>query len=166
MRPRGIKETTMRESAIFIIDTDAAKLRGMLSTQVHDRSGRDQGHMLDLALELERAFVVKADAVPSGVVMLHSRVQVTDLLSGQCRELTLVFPSEADPVSGRISVLAPLGCALMGYREGQIVEWQMPGGLRRLRIDKVGSPGEAPEAPTGEAGRMPDAGCSLEESRP
>ena len=81
-----------------------------------------------------------ADAIPSGVVMLNSRVQVTDRLTGERHTMTLVFPSEADPVAGRVSVLAPLGCALMGSRVGEIVEWTMPGGLRSLKIDKVSSP--------------------------
>lgn len=131
----------MRESPIFITDTDAAKLRGLIAAREGAVERLDQGHLTDLASELERAFVVNADAVPSGVVMLNSRVHVADLLSGERRKLTLVCPSEADPVSGRVSVLAPLGCALMGCREGQIVEWEMPGGLGKFRIDKVTSPG-------------------------
>ena len=124
----------MRNSPIYIVDADEARLRGLLASRAGDRRGRDQEHLLELAEELERAFVVDANDVPGGVVMLHSRVQVMDLTSGERRELTLVFPSEADPAAGRISVLAPLGCALMGYREGDIVEWEMPGGLRRLQI--------------------------------
>jgi regulator of nucleoside diphosphate kinase len=127
----------MRNLPIFIVDTDAAKLRGLLAARFADRQGRDQEHLEDLASELERAFVVDAGAVPSGVVMLDSEVRVADLLSGERRDLTVVFPSEADPPAGRISVLAPLGCALMGSRQGEVVEWEMPGGLRRLRIDKV-----------------------------
>lgn len=131
----------MRDSPIFIIDKDAAKLRGMLAARWGERNGLDQEHLLDLSWELERASVVHADAVPSGVVMLNSQVQVTDRLTGERHTMTLVFPSEADPVAGRVSVLAPLGCALMGSRAGEIVEWTMPGGLRSLKIDKVSSPG-------------------------
>jgi regulator of nucleoside diphosphate kinase len=140
----------MRESPIFIIDTDAAKLRGLLASRTGARVGRDHEHLFDLAAELERAFVVDAGAVPSGVVTLNSLVHVTDLLTGDRRALTLVFPSEADPAAGRVSVLAPLGCALVGCREGERVEWEMPGGLRRLRIDKV----TAPEAPPARRGKM------------
>ena len=134
----------MRNSPIYIIDADEARLRGLLASRAGDRVGRDQEHLLELAEELERAFVVEATEVPSGVVMLHSRVRVADLSSGERRELTLVFPSEADAATGRISVLAPLGCALMGYREGEVVEWEMPGGLRRLEIQKVLPPDVRP----------------------
>jgi len=135
----------MRNSPIYIIDADEARLRGLLAARAGDHGNRDQEHLLDLQLELERAFVVGANEVPTGVVMLHSRLSVTDLASGQRRDLTLVFPSEADAATGRVSVLAPLGCALMGYRQGDIVEWEMPGGLRRLRIDDVKPPAADPE---------------------
>jgi regulator of nucleoside diphosphate kinase len=127
----------MRENPIYILESDAAKLRGLLASRGGHADGRDQEHLSDLASELERAFLVSAEAVPSGVATLNSHVQIVDLVSGERRELTLVFPSAADPGSGRISVLAPLGCALVGCREGEIVEWEMPGGPRRLRIDKV-----------------------------
>ena len=66
-----------------------------------------------------------------------TRVHVLDLVSWERRELVLVLPRESDAVAGRISVLAPLGTALLGFREGDEVEWLMPGGLRRLRIEDV-----------------------------
>lgn len=155
----------MRNAPIFIIDKDAAKLRGMLAARKGDRNGLDEEHLLDLSGELERASVVHADAIPSGVVLLNSRVQLTDRLTGKRHTMTLVFPSEADPGAGRVSVLAPLGCALMGSRVGEIVEWTMPGGLRRLQIDKVSSP-EASETPDGcELNTPQTRDCTLQEAR-
>jgi len=71
------------------------------------------------------------------VVTLHAAVRVRDLESGERQELTLVSPREADVSAGRISVLAPLGTALIGYRQGDVVERLMPGGLRRLLIEEV-----------------------------
>jgi regulator of nucleoside diphosphate kinase len=71
------------------------------------------------------------------VVTLHALVHVLDLQSGERQEVVLVSPAEADVKERRISVLAPLGTALLGYREGDEVEWLMPGGLRRLRIERV-----------------------------
>ena len=65
-----------------------------------------------------------------------------DLTGSSRREITLVYPHEAEAASGRISVLAPLGTALLGYREGDEVEWLMPGGMRRLRIESVRGPDE------------------------
>jgi regulator of nucleoside diphosphate kinase len=64
-------------------------------------------------------------------------VTVTDLDSGREHEYTIVFPRDADLSAGRISVLAPIGTALLGYAEGDEIEWNVPGGVRRLRIDSV-----------------------------
>jgi regulator of nucleoside diphosphate kinase len=64
-------------------------------------------------------------------------VRILDLSNGTRQELTLVGPAEANVSARRISVLAPLGTALLGYREGDEVEWLMPGGVRRLRIESV-----------------------------
>jgi hypothetical protein len=61
--------------------------------------------------------------------------------------VTVVLPRECGGSAGRISVLAPLGAALLGYRAGDEVEWLMPGGLRRLRIESVHPPAENMEAP-------------------
>lgn len=129
----------MRNSPIVITRPDAARLRGLLY-RAAGGSAFDQEHLEELAAELERAQVVEPQAVPSGVVTLHSRVQYVDTATGERREVTLVFPAEADIAAGRISVLAPLGTALMGFREGDVVEWLMPGGMRRLRLEKVWPP--------------------------
>ena len=62
---------------------------------------------------------------------------VEDLTTGMRRQITLVYPTDANPDLGRISVLAPLGTALLGFREGDEVEWRMPGGLRHQRVERV-----------------------------
>jgi regulator of nucleoside diphosphate kinase len=119
-------------------EPDAQRLRGLLAAR-RLSAWRDEAHLDELESELERAVLVAADAVPADVVVMDSEVHVLDLASGERRGYTLVYPADADPATGRISVLAPLGTALLGYREGDEVEWLMPGGLRRLRIVKVGS---------------------------
>jgi regulator of nucleoside diphosphate kinase len=136
----------MRNIPIVITAIDAARLRNLLA--VRARNGRDHEHLHDLAAELERARIAEPDDVPADVITIHTRVQVLDLVSGECRELTLVLPRESDASAGRISVLAPLGTALLGYRAGDEVEWLMPGGLRRLRIESVRPPAEDRAAPT------------------
>ena len=128
----------MRDHPILITELDAAKLRGLLAAfaTVH----RDQRHLEDLTSELERAVVVEPGDLPRNVVTMHARVQVADLMTGEQQELVLVFPTQADMGARRLSVLAPIGTALLGYREGDEVEWRTPGGLRRLRIEKVIQP--------------------------
>ena len=130
----------MRDRQIVITKPDAASLRRLLSARA--LTERDRGHLDELGAELERAFIAEKDEVPPDVVTLYTRVHVLDLKSWERRELVLVFPWESNPTEGRISVLAPLGTALLGYREGNEVEWLMPGGLRRLRIETVRQPSE------------------------
>jgi regulator of nucleoside diphosphate kinase len=133
----------MRNRPIFITEIDAAKLRGLLAAFA--TAQRDQGHLEALALELERAIVVAPDELPRDVVTMHARVHMSDSMTGERRELVLVYPGQADVAAQRVSVLAPIGTALLGYREGDDVEWITPGGLRRLRVEKVVQPSVKPE---------------------
>jgi regulator of nucleoside diphosphate kinase len=130
-----LKETAVRDRPIVITKSDAAKLRELIAARA--RAELDQDHLHELAAELERALIAEPDQVPADVIAIHTRVQVLDLVSGARRELVLVLPRESDPSAGRISVLAPLGTALLGYRAGDEVEWEMPGGLRHFRIERV-----------------------------
>jgi regulator of nucleoside diphosphate kinase len=84
--------------------------------------------------ELSRAVVLEPALIPPTVVGLNSRVQLKDLDTQETEEYTLVAPHKADADQGRISFLAPIGAALIGYREGDEIEWPTPGGVRRLRL--------------------------------
>lgn len=130
----------MRNRQVVVTQRDAARLRALVSG--YARSARDTEHLEELALEIERASVLDPQQVPADVVTMHSRVRVLDLATGEHRELVLVYPAESDIAANRVSVLAPLGTALLGYRKGDEVEWQMPGGLRRIRIENVVQEGE------------------------
>jgi regulator of nucleoside diphosphate kinase len=90
-----------------------------------------------LERELERAVVVKPEDVPPSVVTMNSQVEVADLDTEQRQRVTLVFPAMASVENGCISVLAPLGTALLGSREGTPIAWQTPRGTRRLRVERV-----------------------------
>jgi regulator of nucleoside diphosphate kinase len=68
---------------------------------------------------------------------MHSTVRVRDVNSGSSMVYTLVFPVDADVAQQRISVLAPIGTALLGFRSGDVFEWKTPGGTRRLQIEEV-----------------------------
>ena len=91
----------------------------------------------DLAREIERGIEVQPREIPPDVVTMNSRVRVTDVDAGTTHEYTIVFPSDADYEKGRISILAPLGTALLGFRVGDTVDWSMPRGVRRLRIEEI-----------------------------
>jgi regulator of nucleoside diphosphate kinase len=88
--------------------------------------------------ELERAEVVAPEAVPRDLVTMNSTVRFRDEASGEESEVTLVFPGHADAESRRISVLAPVGSALLGLSVGDSIDWPVPSGrTRRLRVVAV-----------------------------
>ena len=91
----------------------------------------------DLAREIERGIEVAPNQMPANVVTMNSTVRVTDIESDETHVYTIVFPAGADYERGKISILAPLGTALLGYRSGDVVDWHVPRGIRRLRIDEI-----------------------------
>ena len=126
----------MRERKIFITDTDRDRLEKLLlGTRVW--SSRDKEHLQALEEELDKAHIVGSRDIPGDVVTMRSQVRVKDMKSGREMDLSVVFPSEADSEQGKISVLAPVGTALLGYRVGDTIEWKVPGGLRRLKIERI-----------------------------
>ena len=121
---------------IFITEEDFERLSGLLEG-ARRRNPRDREHVDRLAFELDRARVVTLSEIPEGVVRMGSHVAVRDLDTGATIAFTVVLPSEADVDHGKLSVLAPLGTAVLGYREGDLIEWQVPGRTRRLHVERV-----------------------------
>ena len=92
----------------------------------------------ELADELDRAIVVQTEQVPDDVVTMHARCAYIDERTGTRREIELVYPDEADPAQGKISVLTPVGSALLGLRVGQEIPWDFPdGSVHRLKVASV-----------------------------
>jgi regulator of nucleoside diphosphate kinase len=97
-----------------------------------------------LEQELSRARLVDAEAIAPDVVTMNSRVVCQDENSGGEHEVELVYPHEADVDRGRISVLAPVGAALLGLSAGSAIEWPVPGGrTTRVRVLAVTDQPEA-----------------------
>ena len=96
----------------------------------------DGDHLL--AEELEWAIVVPSDRIPENIVTMNSCLIYSDESAGTTREVELVYPDEAAPMAGRVSVLAPVGCALLGLSAGQSIDWNFPNGeVHRLRVERV-----------------------------
>ena len=121
---------------VVITEADYGRLQRLIESSRRFRH-RDAEHLDDLEQELERAVVVRSGEVPRDVVTMNSRVRVRDLNSGHELAYQIVFPKDADVANNRISVLAPIGTALLGYGAGTTVEWRVPSGLRRFRILNV-----------------------------
>ena len=90
-----------------------------------------------LAEELKKAKVVKDNKIGGDIVQLNSIVQVEDQSSNKTMDFQIVLPSQANLKENKISILAPIGIALIGFKKDQLVEWQMPAGKRTLKIVKV-----------------------------
>jgi regulator of nucleoside diphosphate kinase len=127
-------------------DRDLMQLRGLLRN-TRFQTGMDREHRLELKEELSNATVVPQRALPKDVVALGSKVLVRDLQTGVCNVYAIVSPLHANLSRGLVSVFAPLGTALLGFRTGDEVEWRMPGGVRRLKIEAVAHADRAPEGP-------------------
>ena len=130
-----------RAKTIFVTEPDFLRLRRMIES-IKRFFYRDQEHINYLEEELNQAEVVRPDRLPANVVTMNSRVRITDLDTGEQTVYTLSFPDYADIARHRISVLAPIGTALLGYRTGSVVQVRVPRGLKRLRIDDVKLPSE------------------------
>jgi regulator of nucleoside diphosphate kinase len=126
----------MQERAIYITDFDMERLRKLLEG-TKKWSQRDREYLEKLEEELDRAIVVSSKDVPGDVVTMNAQVRVRDLDSGVEKVFRLVFPADADYEQGKVSILAPIGTALIGYRAGDTVEWKVPAGVRRLKITAV-----------------------------
>lgn len=126
----------MSERVIQITQPDMENLRRLIETRTK-MGARDQENLDMLAKELDRAEIVAANEISADAVTMHSHVLVRDLNSGVESAYTLVFPPDADIAQGKISILAPIATALLGYREGDEIEWPTPGGWRRLKVAKV-----------------------------
>jgi regulator of nucleoside diphosphate kinase len=121
---------------LYISEFDEERLRALAEASAILRP-RDGERFVHLTEELDDAQVIPPAAMPPDVVTLSSRVRVRDMKTGEVQVYTLVLPLQANFEQGRISVLAPLGIAILGQRAGDIVDVRAPGGVRRLRIDDI-----------------------------
>jgi regulator of nucleoside diphosphate kinase len=126
----------MRESSISITQDDKKRLSVLLSTITRENNP-DRDDLRDLEYELMRAAIVDPQQTPADLITMNSRFRLTDLDSGEVFEYTLVYPHDAAYKENRISILAPLGTALLGFRVGNVVEWRMPAGVRRLQVGEI-----------------------------
>ncbi len=122
-------------NTIYLTEPDYKRLIDLIQAQ---RQG--PGSMAGigkLGEELKRAKRVPSEEIPADVITMNSRVMLKDLLSGNELEITLVYPKDANIQERKISILAPVGTAILGCREGDTVEWPVPSGTINYKIEKV-----------------------------
>lgn len=118
------------EPSLYLTQDDLERLSDLLQAQ--------GGRFAKLEGELARAVVVPRGEIPRDAVTMNSRVVFENETTGERREVTLVYPREADIDAGKISILVPVGTALLGLRVGQSIDWELPSGDKhRYRVIDV-----------------------------
>ncbi len=126
----------MNKRKIFITRYDQKRLEEMLAV-ADEFNYRDRSDLKTLRAELSLAKVVESEKIPPTVVTMNSKLRFRDLGNETETEVTLVFPADANFDAGRLSVMSPIGTAMLGYAEGDTIEWTVPAGKRRLLIEKI-----------------------------
>jgi regulator of nucleoside diphosphate kinase len=126
----------MSEKTIHITELDRQRLVDLI---IDAQSGEYRGsiYLEKLRGELNRAQIVLPQEIHGDVITMNSQVALLDLDTREEEIYTLVYPEEANTAEGKISILAPIGTAMLGYRVGDVFEWEVPAGKRRLKVDKI-----------------------------
>lgn len=126
----------MKNHKIYITETDLTRLQNLIRENL-EMTEKQRSYIRLLSEELQKAEIVDPCKIPPYVVTMNSTVKLKDLDTGENLEYTLVYPGFSNPEIGRISVLAPIGTALLGYQEGDVIEWAVPSGKRRLKVEQI-----------------------------
>ena len=126
----------MKQRKIFITKFDKERLEELIAV-AEEFGEHNRQDLEDLVGELARANVVSSKEVPPDVVTMNSKIVLRDVDTSEEMTYSLVFPKDANVDVGAVSILAPVGTAILGYSEGHVVEWSVPAGIRRIRIEKI-----------------------------
>lgn len=124
------------DKKIHITELDKTRLQKLIfEAREYNLCKKDDLKILER--ELERAQVVKPEEIPNDIITMNSTVAFRDLDTGEQFTYSLVFPNEAKLIENKISILAPIGTAILGYRVGDIIEWPVPDGIVKLKVEEI-----------------------------
>jgi regulator of nucleoside diphosphate kinase len=126
-----------KQTNIYITKPDYERLIKLIEIARERESDANREYVDRLEEELDRAELVQQSDIPADVITMRSTVRLKDLDTSEEMIYRLVFPTEANYDEGKISILAPIGTAMLGYRRGDMIEWQVPSGVRRLSVKEV-----------------------------
>lgn len=118
---------------LYVTEPDMERLQALIEIG----GGSNTRYLADLEDELDHAHIVCPKEVPGNVITMNSTVRLQDLDTGKEKIYTIVYPGDTKRVPGAVSVLAPIGTALIGCCEGDVVEWDVPLGTKRLKVLEV-----------------------------
>lgn len=125
----------MEKKTIYVSEFDFDRLYGLVESA--DPHIRDKTHLMQLKEELEQGEVLEPSDIPDDVITMNSKFRLKDLDAGNAADYTLVFPHQADFSKNKISILAPIGVALIGCKVGDTVSWKTQAGQKRYKIMKI-----------------------------
>lgn len=121
---------------LFVSKFDKERLENLLYRAIEN--GHENKEALKaLGTELKNAKIVNPKNIPANIVTMNTKLILKDVKTSKETTYTLVFPDDTDKESGTISILAPIGTAILGYAEGDIIEWPVPSGIRKIQIEKI-----------------------------
>ena len=126
----------MSATRIYINRYDLPVFQGMLDA-TRTSTGLQKHYLKQLAETLDQAIAVEPQEMPRDVITLNSRVRLRDLDNDKDFIYTIVHPHAADIYAKKISILAPMGTAMLGNRVGYVITWEVPTGRKRCRIEEV-----------------------------
>jgi regulator of nucleoside diphosphate kinase len=124
------------KNSIYITSQDKQRLEELLA-EVSVSDPRQRGDLKLLEEELRRAVIVEPKEIPGDVITMNSRADLIDLDTNETVTFTLVFPRDSNVEEEKISVLAPIGAGMLGYRIGDEFEWKVPDGVRHMKVTNV-----------------------------
>jgi regulator of nucleoside diphosphate kinase len=119
---------------IFITENDWNRLGKLISNALRDGLQNDKSFE-KLKSEMVKAKIVDLDQLPPDIITMNSRSLIE--IDESEEEIALVYPEDADLIENRISVLSPIGTAILGYGEGDQILWEIPSGVTKIHIKKV-----------------------------
>jgi len=129
-------EITMTVAKPLVTRVNLERLQGFLDSGKSFRD-RDHTHLEVLSQKLESVEVVPTHEIPRDVVTMNSQVAVRDRDASRVSIYTLMFPGSGDISKGKLSVLDTIGTVLLGSRAGALIDWRVPGGSRRFRVEEI-----------------------------
>lgn len=119
---------------IYITQTDKIKLQEIIDKAAY-KDNRTDNNLKALAAEINKAKVIEQEMCDFVFIKMNSKVILT--VNQDEEELILVYPEDSDIKNNKISVLSPIGTAILGYCEGNDIEWSVPSGLVHIRIQSI-----------------------------
>ena len=122
---------------IYITSTDMQRLKEMIEKAKYSTTKEQLFYLDALESELKNANVVESKEIPNHIITMNSVVRFVDLNESEEMVYSLVYPDDADILKNKLSILAPIGTAIIGYSVGDTIEWEVPGGKLRLLIKEI-----------------------------